>query len=338
MRTDERPVRVLLLSDLDEPLGPSATGSAAVLAWDIAASLALDAETVGGLSVDLVARRGSAPVLPLITAEPDELAPRPTTASGREARQDAAYMQMVLAGLFSDYDVIHCLIPLVSPLQVLAAMGQRICLTLTFGPTHLAARLARLLPPERLRPVGLGTQGPDPLRAIPPPVDLARYRLEASTGGDYLVWDGTGGHAAHAVASAAAGQAGLDLRVLPSPGRLANVDEPIDDLAGVVASAAAMLHLPYPPEPVDVVWPLRALATGAPVISWPDPSLERYCEEKGIVAFLPVGAIPSAELVRGLDHSTATRSRRRQAVLAWSGYRQVASRIRAVHRDMLEPN
>ena len=321
-----RDVNVLLLADLNEPLGPAACRADAVLAWEVATALAALQRDVGGLTVDLVARRGSAPVLPTITADPDELAP-PGPPAAVDARQDALYTQMVLSGVADGYDVIHSLVPLVAPTQVLVSRGSRICQTVTVPPTHLSVALARLVPPDRLHHVGLGLQGPDPLAAAPPPIDVTRFALDDGERDPYAVWDGEGGGDALVVAREAAAAAGLAMRVLGD-----------GDPAELLRRARVLLHTPYPPRPVGVVWPLRALACGTPVVSWDDPVLQRYCDAPGRATFVATGDAGAMAdgigRVAGEQRGADRRADRRACVVAWSGHRAVAARYREIYRHV----
>jgi len=319
----DRPVKVLVLADLGEALGAAALSADAVLAWELANALAALRDTVGGVEVDLVARRGSEAVLPLITADPDELAPPGPTSSDDAARQDALYTQMVLAGVADGYDVVHALAPLVAPIQVLVSAGRRVCQTVTMRPAHLSAQVGRIVPRQLLHLVALGTQGQDPLRAAPPPVDLNRFQPGDAVPDAYLVWSGAGGPDAHTVGREAAESLGMTLRRL---------DEA--DPAALLRRSAGMVHTPYPAAPVDIMWPVRALACGLPVVSWEDRVLQRYCDASGLASFVAPGDPPA--IAAGFSRLAAAdgRDRRRATTVAWSGYRAVAARYREIYEHL----
>src|SRR5712664_3255802 len=134
-------MRIALLTDLNERIAPDSVADEAVLAFEIAESLADSAREVGGFALDLVARRGSWQGLPLISLELDDLPHSRDKSLDGFVRQEAAYCELILAGLLQDYHLVHCLAPIVTPLQLLSSMGTAIVQTLLVGDKHPASSL-----------------------------------------------------------------------------------------------------------------------------------------------------------------------------------------------------
>src|SRR6476619_1996422 len=114
-----RQLRIALLADLAEAVGPDARRGEAALAWELAEGLAEVARDTGELTVDLFARRGSSRGLPLVSLDPGTIVPSPASSRDRPAATEALYTQLVLEGMLRDYDLVHCLAPVVAPLQLL---------------------------------------------------------------------------------------------------------------------------------------------------------------------------------------------------------------------------
>lgn len=310
-------LRLALLTDLREPVVPAARPAAAALAFDLAEGLAEIARETRELAVDLFARRGSWNGLPLVSVEPGRLGLRDREAG---AAQDALYVQMILQGMLRDYDLVHCLAPVVAPLQLLASLGIPIVQTLTVAAGHPAARLPELLIEQRL----LARAAPVPrdgVREIPPGVDVTRFRPAASPSGDFLLWLGSG---RRSEAAAVAQAAGLPLRTGPAG--------EADDL---LRHAHALLHLERSPAPAGPLWPLRALACGTPVAGWQGAGLEPLLDPPETGALAPAGDAPAlAAALRALpDRRTATPARR-ERILGLYGRRAMVARYREIYRSL----
>jgi hypothetical protein len=308
-------IRVALLADLEEPVGPDALGEEAAFAFELIEALAESARDLGGLAVDLVARRGSYRDVPLISIDPDEaLAPGGPLA--RFARQEAAYTQLVLSGMLASYPLVHCLAPLVSPLLVAASMGQRI----VHGPLVPEGHPSTLIPRTLIAPTLLASA------TVPPPIDLSRFRPSPSPEEAFVLWSGSGGARGRALALEAASALGSPLRAL---------DE--GDPAALLQGAIALLHLSEAPSPCGAVWPLRALACGTPVIAFRGGGLDDVVDHPSLGALLPPG--DAGALAAAIERCPA-RARagevRRQWVLARHGRRAVAARWREIYAALLE--
>src|SRR5438128_1810550 len=116
-------MRIALLADLFDSIGPDAQSDRAILTFELADGLREYLRDVGGLTVDLVAKRDSWRGLPLISVDVNELPATADQPLDHYSRQEAAYCQLILAGLLRDYDLIHCLAPIITPLQLIAAMN-----------------------------------------------------------------------------------------------------------------------------------------------------------------------------------------------------------------------
>lgn len=311
-------IRIALLADLDEPVGPDAVSEGAAFAFELSEALAESARDVGGISVDLVARRGSSRGLPLISIDPDEALPGAADPLAAFARQDASFTQLVLAGMLADYPLVHCLAPIVAPLLMIASMGARIVHTPIAAEPHPSATIPRaLFGPGALR---YGAPGPavPGARALPLPIDLSRFRPAAAPGGDFIAWTGAGGERALDDARAIAAALALPLRAVGE-------GDPVELLQG----ARALLHLAGAPTPCGAVWPLRALACGAPVAAWREGGLADLVVQPELGALAPRGDTEGlAARIRELPRTSGAR---RQWVLARHSRRAAAAGYREIY-------
>jgi hypothetical protein len=311
-------LRLALLTDLRQPVLPTVRSPAAALAFDLAEGLAETAADTRELAVDLFARRGSWHGLPLVSVEPGRLGLRGARQAG--AAQEALYVQLILQGMLRGYDLVHCLAPVVAPLQLLTAQGIPVVQTLTVPATHPAA----LLPGRLIEPRLLARTAPLPLEGaveIPPGVDVTRFRPAASPAEDFLLWLGSG---RRSEAEAAARAAGLPLRI----GTGAEID-------GLLPHAHALLHLERSPASAGPLWPLRALACGTPVAGWAGAGLERLLDPPELGALAPAGDdLGLAAALRALPDRREVTAARRERVLGLYGRRAMVARYRELYRSL----
>lgn len=313
-------IRLALLAGLGEPLGPEARSDDAALAFDLAEGLLEIARGTGELAVDLFACRGSWQGLPLVSLDPAEVAPAPAHPLDPFAAAEALYTQLVLAGMLRGYDLVHCLAPVVAPLQMLAARDVPLVQTLTVPATHPAARMPpRLIAPHRLRQAAaVPLEG---VHAIPPGVDTTRFRPLPDPSADFLLWLGTG-HRAEAEGLAEA---------LGSTLRTWEAGDPLP----LLQNARALLHLGRGPSPAPPVWPLRGLACGTPVAGWRGAGLEEVLDRPGLGALAPPGDLAGlAEALRGLPDRRRAAPLRREHVLGRYGRRAMIGRYRELYRSL----
>lgn len=326
------PLRVALLAGLQAPVLPDGVEPETALAFDLAQGLAEHGRDTGGeLEVDLFARRGSWRGVPLVTLDPEEL-PRIPGVLGRFAVEDALYVQLVLAGMVRDYTIVHCLAPVVTPLQLLAATGSAVVQTLVVPPGHPAATLPpRLLSPDRLRRVA-PVQGPvvEGVHPIPPGVDLSRYAPvegasdPVSTG--FLLHLDTGRpRRERRWAEEVARRLGAPL-LGPGDG----------ELLPLLQTARAVLCLAAEPSPVGPVGALRAVACGTAVAGWEGGPLRSLAGTPGLLASAPVGDVEAlAQAVRALQPRAEAAPVRRRTALARYGRRAMVARYRELYRELV---
>jgi len=301
--------RILLLAPLDEPLTPEALGSEAAAAFELAAALATCVADTGELAVDLVARRGSRTGLPLIGVDPAELEP----ASGRLAAEPLL-TQVALSGLADGYDVVHSLVAVLGVLQIASAQGAAIVQTVAGRHGEAAAGvLARLVDPRRLAQV----------RDVPLGVDLTRFLPADEARDESLVWIG-GSARDEAIARRIASALGLPLRT--------GAD---GDAVALLQQARALLHLAPRRSPFDLVWPLRALACGTPILGWSGIGLEPLAPEPLLGALAPRNDVDTliARAATLPDRHSASPARRALA-LARHGARAMVGRYREIYREL----
>lgn len=323
------PTRIALLADLAEPVTPEAVSGPAAFAFELADALREVSRDLGSFEVDLFARRGSWRGLPLVSLDPAELDPPGGALAGFSA-QEALYVQVIAAGLLGGYDLVHCLAPVVTPLQLLAAGGVPVVQTVQTSPEHPAAAFpGRLLPPRLLRRtrVSLRPAGdPDGLEAVPPTVDVTRFRPAPEAPEPFALWLGAGGRKGRSAATRVAARLGLVLRTGDGA-----------DPADLFPRARILLHLTTPGEAPEWTGPLRALACGRPVAAWAGCGLEGLLEEPGMVALAPDG--DETELARAAGEVEARYpdgTARRRLVLARYSRRPAVGRYRELYAAAIE--
>jgi len=310
-------LRVAILAGLSEPVGPESRSLEAVLAFEIASAFKQTAREIGGISVDLVARRGSWRGLPLLSLDPDEV-----PSADSRASQEALYTQFILADMLRDYDVIHCLAPLVATIQILLSRGSAVLQTWTVPKSDPAAELIPALARHaRWRCSALKPQhGYDGPVVIAPCIDLSRFTVLEIHEPKYVLWLGDGGRELR-VARAIARRLTLPL--------LTKIECAERDLQG----AAVFLDLPANPGPIPPLWALRALACGVPVGGWQQSGLSEVIDSPEAGAVVPAGEW--RQLADRLRDIAAPSPLRRQIVLRRYSRRAMVARYMAEYRSLL---
>jgi glycosyltransferase involved in cell wall biosynthesis len=322
------PLRVALLAPLDEAVRPQATTAEAIVTFELAETLATRAGAGDSIAFDLFARRGSWRGMPLVSIDPGEIGDGPRGALSGFARQEAAYVQLWLAGLLDGYAVVHALAPVVAPLQLAAAAGSRVVQTLLVPPSHPAAWMPEsLLPRDRLRRVRIGV-GDDATTAPPTlagSVDLERFTPPPAES-RHVLWSGSGSRAAGAARAVAAGL-GLPARTVAR-----------GDAARLVREAAVVLDLSEQPPPAGSPWALRALACGVPAAGWHGGGLDALAADPAVAVTAQPGRTDElAAAIAALPRDASAAERRRDVVLARNGRTAMAARYRELYRSVLQP-
>jgi hypothetical protein len=313
-------MKVAILTDLAETLSPDARQPAGIAGHEIAAAMSENARRIGRLSVDLVARRGTATEQPLVSVAPEDIGPWPEEPERHGRFLDAAYCQLILAGLLDGYDLVHCVAPLVTPLQLLAAAGSTIIQTVTTAEAEAASSLvARLLGPRALTVVTIVAGREGGLPVVPLSVDLDRYVLEPDAVRDHLLWLGSGGEPGLAIARVAARRLRIRL-IAPEDG----------GCAPALLSQAAALVLPgAAASALDHIWAARALACGTPVVACLGSGLE---EQAGDVALAPAPEPAAlATVIAGCSTTADAAAARRDRVLGYHTRSAMAHRYRRIY-------
>ncbi len=323
-------MKVAILTDVVEPLGAEARAPAVIAGYEIVTAMAESAARVGRLSIDVVARRGTSIDVPLISLEPDELGAWPADAAAQQSFQDALYCQLVLARLLDGYDLVHCVTPVVTPLQLLAAAGVPLVLTVAWSASESAATLPfRLIAPSRLvvATVG-GTALPLELGATPVPlsVDLAVYTPRPKVKRRPVLWLGSGGDSGLQSARDAAERLSVPLEAHDGGCQ-----------PGVLQRARSLLLPAAAPSVLDHVWAARATACGTPVVGCLDAGLEDVLDDPVVGALSrPGDAAELAAAVAACDIGWHAQRERRDRALALHGRSAMASRYRRLYDRALE--
>jgi glycosyltransferase involved in cell wall biosynthesis len=225
------------------------------------------------------------------------------------------------------YDIVHCMAPIISPLQVIAAAGTPVVQSVTTAWTHPACWLAaRLLPNTIFRRVAMTKETGTALGipVVQTCVDLARFTV-TDAAAEYLVWDGSGGQTGSAIAQEIGKRLSYQIR------SVAEYDAP-----AVLRKAVALLHLSESLSPCGFPWLLRALACGVPVAGWQEV-LSGLVSEPAIGALAPVGEwrILTERILELSNHSGSTH-RRREMVLAQHGPTAMAAQYRKIYWELLQ--
>jgi hypothetical protein len=322
-------LRIALLADISEELSGDSISGTAVFTHELVRTLHESAEAAGALSVTLFARRNSSCGVPTVSLDPDSLA-IPRNHLEAYALQEAIYTQLFISGMLRDYQLIHCLAPVVSPLLLLSQQGIPVVQTLVNGRGHPSSLLPSRLLGTRIRQVSVGPYSvSSESYAIPPSADLQRFQPHANPAGDFVLWSGMPGDAAEEEARHIAQALALPLKTFAS-----------GDPAELVRHARVLLHLPAHEyvEPSDAsAWPLRALACGTPVAGWLTESLQPFFTRPELAFFTGRGEMQ--KLVDGINSLPSRENAaaiRREYVLACFGRRAAAARYRELYNSFLK--
>jgi hypothetical protein len=315
---------VLLLADLAEPVTSNAYRGSIVFAHELATALYSYQET-GQLEVHLVARRGSSRQIPLISLDPSELGPVTEGSLGEFARTEALYASLILSGMLSDYQIIHCLAPLIVPLHLLTSNGIPVLQSILAGSSHPACQLPPLLAPVQfLRQVAVLPHFASGAKILPTGINLNVYRPSPAASRKFIVQVGSDEVFDNDVA-----QLSRFLRVAI---RKIQSGNPVSLLQNALA---VLCH--SGDEPLTTwMWALRALACGTPVVAFGDPCpLDFLAEPLGIVA-KPGNHRRLARKIELLSNNSDAAGLRRRLALARHGHRAMAASYREAYIEMLE--
>jgi hypothetical protein len=250
-------VKVAVVADLVEAVTPDSIGDDAACTFEFVSALAELAQGRNGLSIELVARRGSWRKLPLTSIDPSELPETANFPDDSAVRAETALTQFVLTGRLSGCDVVHSFAPAITPLQCLAALGVRVLHTYFVREGHPGAHWPRfLIRSQLLCSLPIAGGAPDlATGALPIPVDMQRFGLPSALPrhARYLLWPGKGNQTEQAWARRVADIIGLPLQGLGE-------GDPVEQLS----HASAWLDLTEVTNSSHAVWPLRAMACGVP--------------------------------------------------------------------------
>jgi hypothetical protein len=266
--------------------------------------------------------------LPLLSIDPDEIPIDGAAPDHPGLRQEALYCHFILSGMLRDYDVIHCVAPLVTPVQMLVFSGRAVCQTFLVPPTNPVPRLLTpLLSGSRLW-VGLTpvqADGGSSDGYIPPSVDLARYKPSNRAKRSYVLYTAKGNDGDLAAAHKIADLLGKSLQT--------GLDA---DDASVLRDAYVLLDLAPNPSAAGPLWAIRTLASGVPVAAWDTAGLGRLLENKSIGAHAPQGDCELlARRISALPQSAKAAGTRRETILRSFSRRPVVARYLEIYRTLL---
>lgn len=319
-------LRIAVLADLTEQLGPFAVSDQAIFAYELARMLHESGETTGALSVTLFARRNSSCNMPTVSLDPAELGVT-QNAVDQSLVQEAMYVQLILSGMLDGYHLVHCLAPIVSPLLLLSHKGLPIVQTILFHSGHPAISLPAKIPGTRIAQVNIGPYSAGENHyAIPPSVDLQQFQPVNDPSEDFILWLGKSNPQTETIARSVAQAMNLPLKT-------AEAGDPVE----FVKHARLLLHLPITHSACESAWLLRALACGTPVAGWGSDEL-RSLFHRPELGFL----IPESETGKLLDGIREIMPRdvagsiRREYVLAHYGRRAQAARYRELYKSFFK--
>lgn len=312
----DRKLEICVVAGLEDRLSAHAVAPEAAFAHELVSALAAYSRQCGGFGLTVVALSGSEVEAPLIGVDPGCLETATGDPFARFVVADAIYGQLAHEGALDGFTVVHWLAPVVSPLRTLAYGRGGIVRTNLWAPSHPAAHTSRALLGRRLREIRVGSDRAEPLGAIPPAVDLARFRLGPVARSKVLV-----ALESSLAARRVAELSNHDLAIL---GR---------DPERTLGAAAALLLLEHPLPIASAVWAARALACGTPVLGWIGSGLEAYVRHGVSGALAPLGDVrAAADEVRLLAELAGT-ARCRKVALARNGPRGVAAKHYEVYRS-----
>jgi hypothetical protein len=313
--------RIALLFNVDVTIQPGASGPSA-FAYELARALVAREHTMAAWQGTVFGRRGPETPFPMVSLDTSALPSVPSAELGAFARNEAAYTHAALAGLLDDFDLIHVIVPLLSPMLLLARTRSILLQTRTASSGHPAHAFLPAILGDRVHTVGLSMSpsGHSPPRDIAPAVDLADLPVLPPHPGGALLFTGGGELAvAHALAERLR-------RPLLMPDQ-----RPWRE---TLAACWAVVHLSHEPDDPAAWWVAAALAAGRPVGAWAGGALDRLARAPERIALAPAGDIDrlAAALCELSPGATAPR---RELALAHFGARAAAARYHELYRHLL---
>jgi hypothetical protein len=317
-------LRIALLTNIAAELGPDSTDNESVFAYELASALIASGKDVGGISVDIVARKSQESNLPVISVDLSGLGEIPDDPLHHFAYQDAIYSQLLMSGMLNDYALVHCLAPIVTPLLLLAANGIPVVQTITTLVSHPCVELLPKLIGSHFRQVKIGPyQVQKQWAAIPPSVDLTRFRPVDIPSDNFILCIGNPEYQLKELRSIAG--VGLPLYTLKD----GNPEE-------LVKHAKLVMDLSYNSRPCDPVWLIRALACGTPISGWSSLMSTQLFRRPELGFFVNEGDIPSfLDGINNIIPRNMASSIRREYAQGLFGQRSQAARYRDIYKSLL---
>lgn len=319
-------LRIAVLAELTEQLGPFAVSGQAIFTYELARTLYESGLATGAMSVTLFARRNSSCGMPTVSLDPAELGDTRNEVE-ESLIQEAMYVQLILSGMLDGYHLVHCLAPIVSPLLLLSHKGLPIVQTILSHTGHPSISLPAKIPGTRIAQVNIGPYSVSENNyAIPPSVDLQQFQPLNNPSDDFILWLGKSDPETETIARSIAQAMNLPLKTATS-------GDPIE----LIKHARLLLHLPITHSSCESVWLLRALACGTPIAGWGSDEL-RSLFHRAELGFL----IPESETGKLLDGIRTIMTRdlagsiRREYVLAHYGRRVQAARYRDLYKSFFK--
>jgi hypothetical protein len=321
------PIRIALLTNIEEELSVNSTTNESVFAWELASALVRSAKDTGGISIDVIARKTTATDFPFISVDPSELGEITGDAFHRFACHEAIYTQLLLGGMLNGYSLVHCLAPVLNPILLVAANGVPIVQTIAFDPSHPSAALLPKLIGNRLQQVAIGPYHRQKNTAsIPPSVDLTRFRPIDKADDDFIFWPGRRGEITGIEPVSIAASLGLPLYTFED----GNPEE-------MLKHARLVLYLPAQLLPCDVIWLIRAVACGVPVVSWATPVLTQLFRRPELGTLIAKNdLLLLKEVIKHIVPRNEGISIRREYALGMFGQRSQAARYRDLYKSFFQ--
>jgi hypothetical protein len=316
-------MKIAVLADLSEALTTASSNPVVLTGIEVIEALTASAAERNDLSIDVVARRGSQIKHPLISIDPEELGSWPSDETSRQQYRDAIYTQLTLSGLLDGYDLIHCITPLSSSLQVIKAGGVPMVMTLAWPKLPGIPELPMRLLGQGLAVVSIGSSeinAPEECDTIHMSLDLDTYRPATNSSYRSLLWMGTGGKWGRKRAIEVADELGLvftDGSTSPMP---------------VAMQEAKCLLLPGSKlTAIDDIWATRALACGTTIAVTQGQQIQNLPKE--LILQIPdwEETTAAAAVINACDSSQSAVDSRRQWALAYRSRSVMAGKYRRLY-------
>jgi hypothetical protein len=300
-------------------------------AMEIIEALAESVHHVGGLSIDVVARRGSWKGLPLISIDTEELSPTPGSILEWFAIQETAYSKLVLSGLLNEYDLVHSLASCVVPLMLMAQANIPIVQTILEPPSHPSVKFPPIVMPSKLYVQVSGNRfwaNYCKAKYIPPSIDLSVFKPTSQPTHEFLLYSGSGEQEMRDIAQEVAQRLNLLL-----------YEDKEGHSVEKIKNAKALLYLQRDPSPYGAILPIRALACGTPVIGWQGSGLEEVLMHFDKDCLVPLGDVDTlVSVIDTLGDRVRLGHMRRHLILANHNRRGMTARYRELYREVTEAN